>query len=37
MLTGKTILVGITGGIAANKICELRRMYKITNDNVRVV
>ena len=37
MLTGKTVLVGITGGIAAYKICELIRMYKRTNANVRVV
>ena len=28
MLKGKCILVGITGGIAAYKICELIRMYK---------
>lgn len=37
MLSGKTILVGITGGIAAYKICELIRMYKRANANVRVV
>lgn len=37
MLTGKTVLVGITGGIAAYKICELIRMYKRVNANVRVV
>lgn len=37
MLTGKNILVGITGGIAAYKICELIRMYKRANANVRVV
>lgn len=37
MLTGKTILVGITGGIAAYKICELIRMYKRANAKVRVV
>jgi phosphopantothenoylcysteine decarboxylase/phosphopantothenate--cysteine ligase len=37
MLTGKTVLVGITGGIAAYKICELIRMYKRANANVRVV
>lgn len=37
MLSGKTILVGITGGIAAYKICELIRMYKRTNANVLVV
>lgn len=37
MLSGKTILVGITGGIAAYKICELIRMYKRANANVFVV
>ena len=37
MLTGKTVLVGITGGIAAYKICVLIRMYKRANANVRVV
>lgn len=37
MLSGKTILVGITGGIAAYKICELIRMYKRANANVLVV
>lgn len=37
MLSGKTILVGITGGIAAYKICELIRMYKRVNANVLVV
>ena len=37
MLNGKTVLVGITGGIAAYKICELIRMYKRANANVRVV
>ena len=36
-LSGKTILVGITGGIAAYKICELIRMYKREGANVRVV
>ena len=33
----KTILVGITGGIAAYKICELIRMYKKAGANVKVV
>ena len=28
MLSDKTILVGITGGIAAYKICELIRKFK---------
>ena len=37
MLNGKNILIGITGGIAAYKICELIRMYKRANANVRVV
>lgn len=37
MLTGKNILIGITGGIAAYKICELIRMYKRENANVRVI
>ena len=37
MLSGKNILVAITGGIAAYKICELIRMYKRANANVRVI
>ena len=37
MLSNKNILIGITGGIAAYKICELIRMYKRANANVRVV
>ena len=37
MLNGKNILIGITGGIAAYKICELIRMFKRANANVRVV
>lgn len=37
MLSGKNILIGITGGIAAYKICELIRMYKRANANVRVI
>lgn len=37
MLSGKTILIGITGGIAAYKICELIRKYKRANANVKVV
>jgi phosphopantothenoylcysteine decarboxylase/phosphopantothenate--cysteine ligase len=37
MLSGKTVLIGITGGIAAYKICELIRMFKRKNANVRVV
>lgn len=37
MLQGKNILIGITAGIAAYKICELIRMYKRANANVRVI
>ena len=37
MLSGKTVLIGITGGIAAYKICELIRMYKRANANVLVI
>lgn len=37
MLSGKNILIGISGGIAAYKICELVRMFKRQNANVRVI
>lgn len=37
MLSGKTVLIGITGAIAAYKICELIRLFKKNNANVRVV
>lgn len=37
MLKNKTILIGITAGIAAYKICELIRMFKRDGANVRVV
>lgn len=37
MLKNKSILVGITGGIAAYKVCNLIRMYKKAGANVRVV
>jgi phosphopantothenoylcysteine decarboxylase/phosphopantothenate--cysteine ligase len=37
MLNGKTILIGITGGIAAYKMCELIRMFKRVGANVRIV
>lgn len=37
MLSGKTVLLGITGGIAAYKICELVRMYKRANADVQIV
>lgn len=35
-LTGKNILIGITGGIAAYKVCELIRLFKKNNANVKV-
>ena len=37
MLKDKNILIGITGGIAAYKICSLIRLYKKAGANVRVV
>ena len=37
MLENKNILIGITGGIAAYKICNLIRLYKKSGANVRVV
>ena len=37
MLKGKNILIGITGAIAAYKICELIRMFKRQNADVKVV
>lgn len=37
MLSGKNILIELTGGIAAYKICELIRMFKRNNANVRVI
>ena len=37
MLSNKTILVGITGGSAAYKICELIRRFKKNGANVKVV
>ncbi len=37
MLKGKNILIGITGAIAAYKICTLIRMFKRANANVKVV
>jgi len=37
MLTGKTVLVGITGAIAAYKVCFLIRLFKKNNANVKVV
>ena len=37
MLENKTVLIAITGGIAAYKICTLIRLYKKSGANVRVV
>lgn len=37
MLNGKNILIGISAGIAAYKICELIRLYKKYNAEVKVV
>lgn len=37
MLSGKTILIGITGAIAAYKTCELIRLFKRNNAQVKVV
>ncbi|MDD3237394.1 MAG: bifunctional phosphopantothenoylcysteine decarboxylase/phosphopantothenate--cysteine ligase CoaBC [Candidatus Gastranaerophilales bacterium] len=37
MLTGKNILIGITGAIAAYKTIELIRLFKKANANVKVV
>lgn len=37
MLKNKTILIGITGGIAAYKICDLIRLFKKNGANVKVV
>jgi len=37
MLQGKTVLIGITGGIAAYKVCELIRLFKRNNANVKVI
>ncbi len=36
-MENKNILIGITGGIAAYKICELIRIFKRNNANVKVV
>ena len=36
-ITGKNILIGITGGIAAYKICGLVRMFKKHGANVKTV
>lgn len=37
MLSNKTVLIGITGGIAAYKICELIRMFKKQGATVKTV
>ncbi len=37
MLTGKKILLGITGAIAAYKVCELIRLFKKNGAQVQVV
>ena len=37
MLENKNILIGITGGIAAYKICPLIRLFKKAKANVKVV
>lgn len=37
MLSGKKVLIGITGGIAAYKILELIRMFKRQNADVKVM
>lgn len=37
MIKNKNILIGITGGIAAYKICELIRLFKKNDANVKVV
>ena len=37
MLTGKKILIGITGTIAAYKICELIRLFKKNGADVKII
>ena len=37
MMENKNILIGVTGGIAAFKICELIRKFKKAGANVKVV
>ncbi len=37
MFSGKTVLIGITGGIAAYKIPELIRMFKKSGANVKTI
>ncbi|MEI8128777.1 MAG: bifunctional phosphopantothenoylcysteine decarboxylase/phosphopantothenate--cysteine ligase CoaBC [bacterium] len=37
MLKGKNVLIGITAGIAAYKVCDLIRLYKRNGANVKVI
>lgn len=37
MTNGKNILIGITGGIAAYKVCELIRLFKKNGANVKII
>lgn len=37
VLRGKTVLIGITGGIAAYKVCELIRMFKKQGADVKII
>ena len=37
MLTGKNVVIGVTGGIAAYKACELTRLFVKAGASVRVV
>lgn len=37
MIKGKTVLIGITGGIAAYKVCDLIRMFKKEEAEVKVI
>lgn len=37
ILNGKNVLIGITGGIAAYKICDLIRLFKKGGANVKVI
>lgn len=37
MLNGRNVLIGITGGIAAYKICDLIRLFKKGGANVKVI
>lgn len=37
MIKGKTVLIGITGGIAAYKVCDLIRLFKKEEAEVKVI